>query len=58
MYIIIYKTYVDHHSLLAEFAQRHSGIDSTPIKLNGTSNTVDTAAENDDTVVVECDIVR
>lgn len=52
------STHVDHHGLLAELAERHSGVDSTPIELHRASNTVDTAAENDDTVVIELDIVR
>lgn len=48
---------VDHDSLLAHAAQGKSGVDSTPVKLNGASNTVDTASQNDDTVVIEADIV-
>jgi hypothetical protein len=50
-------TYVDHDSLLAKLVQRHGSVDSTPIELDGATNTVDTTTENEDAVVVEGDVV-
>lgn len=49
---------VDHDSLLAELVKRHGSVDSAPIELDGASNTVGTAAEDENTVVVEGDVVR
>lgn len=51
------STYVDHDSLLTKLVQRHSGIDSAPIELDRATNTVDTATKDENTVVIECDIV-
>jgi hypothetical protein len=48
---------LDHDSLLSELVKRQSGVDSTPIKLHRASDTVDTGAKNQDTVVVKSDIV-
>lgn len=51
------STYVDHDCLLAKLVQRHSCVDSTPVELDGTANAVDTAAQHNYAVVVECNIV-
>ncbi|GFF30855.1 LOW QUALITY PROTEIN: hypothetical protein IFM46972_03049 [Aspergillus udagawae] len=48
---------VDHDSLLAHVPQGEGGVDRTPIEFDRASNTVDTASKNDDTVVIEGDIV-
>lgn len=50
-------TYVDHDSLLAELVERHGRVDGAPIELDGATNTVDTATEHENTVVLECDVV-
>jgi hypothetical protein len=50
-------THVDHHRLLAELVERHGRVDSAPIELDRATNTVDTAAEYKNTMVLECDIV-
>jgi hypothetical protein len=50
-------TYVDHHCLLAELVERHGRVDGAPIELDRATDTVDTAAEHENTVVLECDIV-
>ncbi|KAG2007663.1 hypothetical protein GB937_008476 [Aspergillus fischeri] len=51
------RVVVDHNSLLAHAPQRQGGVDRTPIELDRASNTVDTASENDDAVVIESDVV-
>lgn len=51
-------SYIDHDSLLSELVERKGSIDSTPIELDRASDTVDTASENENTVVIEGDIVR
>jgi hypothetical protein len=50
-------TYIDHHGLLAQVSKGHGGVDSAPIKLDRATDAVDTAAEDNDAVVVESDIV-
>jgi hypothetical protein len=50
-------TYIDHHSLLAKLVQRHSGVNSTPVKLDRAADTIDTASQHDDAVVIECHVV-
>lgn len=50
-------TYINHHSLFAELAQRHGGVDSTPVELHRASNAVDTTSKHNDAMVVEGDIV-
>jgi hypothetical protein len=52
------STHVNHNGLLAERAEGHSGVDSTPIEFDGATDAVDTASKHDDTVVVEGDIMR
>jgi hypothetical protein len=49
--------YVDHDSLFAHLLQSERCTDCTPVKFNGAANAVHTAAENDDSVVVETDIM-
>jgi hypothetical protein len=50
-------TYIDHNGLLAELVECESGVDGTPIEFHRAADTVDTASENDYTVVIECHIV-
>ena len=50
-------TYVDHDSLLAELVERHGRVDGAPIELDGATNTVDTATEHENTVVIEGNVV-
>ncbi|KAH8720481.1 hypothetical protein HC256_000873 [Beauveria bassiana] len=51
-------TYVDHDRLFAHVAESLSGADGTPIKLDGATDTVNTRAENDGTIVIKSDVVR
>lgn len=51
------RVVVDHHGLLALLLEGESSVDSTPIELDGRSNSVAARSQNNDTVVVELDIV-
>lgn len=51
------QTYVDHNGLLAHLLQGKGGADGTPIEFDGATNSVDTTAENDSSMVVESHIV-
>ena len=48
---------VDHDGLLAHGPEGLSGADSAPIELDRGTDTVDAAAENDGTLILECDVV-
>ena len=52
------RVVVDHDSLLALLLEREGGVHSTPIELDGATDTVDTRSENQDTMVVELDVMR
>jgi hypothetical protein len=51
------RVVVDHNSLLALLLEGESSVDSTPIELDGRSNSVAARTQNNDTVVVELHIV-
>lgn len=51
------STHVDHDSLLAHLVERKRGIDGAPIEFDGAANAVDTASKDDDTMVVEGNVV-
>lgn len=51
------RVVVDHDSLLALLLEGESSIDSTPIELDRTTDTVDTRSEDQNTVVVELDVM-
>lgn len=51
-------TYVNHDSLLAHFSEGLGSADSTPVKLDGASDTVDTASKNHGSLVLKGDIMR
>ena len=51
------RVVVDHNGLLALLLKGESGVDSTPIELDGGSNSVAARTQNNDTVIVEADIV-
>ena len=48
---------VDHNGLLAHLAEGEGGVDSAPIELDGATDTVHTATQNDSSVVIEGNIV-
>jgi hypothetical protein len=47
------RVVVDHDSLLALLLEGESSVDSTPIELDGGSNSVAARTQNNDTVVVK-----
>jgi hypothetical protein len=49
--------YIDHDSLFAHLLQSERCTDCAPIEFNGAANSVHAAAENDDSVVVERNIM-
>ena len=51
-------TYVDHDGLLAHLAKSLGGADGAPIELDGATDTIDTAAEDNGALVFEGDVVR
>jgi hypothetical protein len=51
------RVVVDHDSLLALLLKGESSVDSTPIELDGGTNSVAARTEDNDTVVVELDVV-
>jgi hypothetical protein len=51
------RVVVDHDSLFALLLEGESGVDSTPIELDGGTNSVAARTEDNDTVVVELDVV-
>jgi hypothetical protein len=51
------RVVVDHDSLFALLLKGESSVDSTPIELDGGTNSVAARTEDNDTVVVELDVV-
>jgi hypothetical protein len=51
------RVVVDHDSLFALLLEGESSVDSTPIELDGGTNSVAARTEDNDTVVVELYIV-
>ena len=46
-------TYVDHDGLLAHLPQSEGGADGTPIELDGTADTVNTASQDKGALVLK-----
>jgi hypothetical protein len=54
---LVIRTVVDHNRLLSKLVEGHGSVDSAPIKLHRASNAIYTTSKDENTVVIECNIV-